>query len=205
MKEKRIRIGNDIKIEWSVFFKSTDGKRYPYLFKDKSVLDLYLVRANDMIKITDFTVDGNKIKFTFYGKDQKSCGKYFLSLSENNGMPQMVSTDSCPAFYLSPNSCGIGGGGENADVQIETSELESSIIGGIQGLSAYDVAVINGFVGTEEEWLLSLKGEKGDTMTWSGSTPQEKMEIINDLQDGIGKDMVFSEKISDEEYEDYFK
>lgn len=34
---------------------------------------------------------------------------------------------------------------------------------GIQGLSAYQIAVQNGFDGTEEEWLASLKGEKGDT------------------------------------------
>lgn len=31
-----------------------------------------------------------------------------------------------------------------------------------RGYSAYEVAVINGFSGTEEEWLESLKGEKGD-------------------------------------------
>ena len=33
---------------------------------------------------------------------------------------------------------------------------------GPQGLSAYDVARENGFGGTVEEWLLSLKGETGD-------------------------------------------
>ena len=33
---------------------------------------------------------------------------------------------------------------------------------GIQGLSAYQVAVQEGFVGTEEEWLQSLKGDNGD-------------------------------------------
>ena len=33
----------------------------------------------------------------------------------------------------------------------------------ISGLSAYEVGVNNGFIGTEEEWLASLKGEKGDT------------------------------------------
>ena len=32
----------------------------------------------------------------------------------------------------------------------------------IRGKSAYEVAVANGFEGTEEEWLASLKGEKGD-------------------------------------------
>ena len=34
---------------------------------------------------------------------------------------------------------------------------------GIQGLSAYQVAVQHGFEGTEAEWLISLKGEKGET------------------------------------------
>ena len=33
---------------------------------------------------------------------------------------------------------------------------------GKEGLSAYEVAVNNGFIGTLDEWLLSLKGEKGD-------------------------------------------
>jgi hypothetical protein len=33
---------------------------------------------------------------------------------------------------------------------------------GANGLSAYEVAVLNGFVGTQEEWLLSLAGEDGD-------------------------------------------
>lgn len=36
-------------------------------------------------------------------------------------------------------------------------------IQGISGISAYQVALNNGFVGTESEWLLSIKGEKGDT------------------------------------------
>ena len=34
--------------------------------------------------------------------------------------------------------------------------------GGTAGKSAYETAVDNGFTGTEEEWLASLKGEKGD-------------------------------------------
>ena len=32
----------------------------------------------------------------------------------------------------------------------------------IRGKSAYEIAVMNGFDGTVEEWLASLKGEKGD-------------------------------------------
>lgn len=33
---------------------------------------------------------------------------------------------------------------------------------GLDGKSAYELAVINGFSGTEPEWLISLKGAKGD-------------------------------------------
>ena len=40
-------------------------------------------------------------------------------------------------------------------------ELEKTAKGE-DGSSAYDVAVSNGFTGTEEEWLESLRGESGD-------------------------------------------
>lgn len=38
----------------------------------------------------------------------------------------------------------------------------TSCIAASNGKSAYDIAVENGFVGSEKEWLESLKGEKGD-------------------------------------------
>lgn len=41
--------------------------------------------------------------------------------------------------------------------------LKGSLSGNmIRGYSAYDIAVINGFEGTEEEWLESLNGEPGE-------------------------------------------
>jgi|GEM_PF-4161516 len=40
--------------------------------------------------------------------------------------------------------------------QIEKLETE-----GVEGKSAYQVAVDEGFVGTEEEWLASLQGPEG--------------------------------------------
>lgn len=36
-------------------------------------------------------------------------------------------------------------------------------VDGKDGASAYEIAVAHGFEGTEEEWLASLKGDKGDT------------------------------------------
>lgn len=45
---------------------------------------------------------------------------------------------------------------------VGTEEQWLASLQGEDGISAYQVAVNNGFVGTEAEWLLSIKGEKGD-------------------------------------------
>ena len=49
-----------------------------------------------------------------------------------------------------------------------------------RGASAYEIAVANGYVGTEEQWLESLKGEKGDKgdpFTWDDLTAEQKREL----------------------------
>ena len=49
---------------------------------------------------------------------------------------------------------------------------------GARGYSAYEVAVLNGYTGTEEEWLASLKGEQGEPGTPFGDlTPAQKEEL----------------------------
>lgn len=54
----------------------------------------------------------------------------------------------------------------------------------LRGYSAYEVAVNNGFEGTEEEWLASLKGPKGDT----GDSSALKVTITRSLDGGYGAD-----------------
>ncbi len=63
------------------------------------------------------------------------------------------------AYIVTDDSSGGGGGGAN-------------------GKSAYEIAVENGFVGTEAEWLASLKGEKGD--------PASSLEIYSTEETRIG-------------------
>lgn len=43
----------------------------------------------------------------------------------------------------------------------------------IQGKSAYEIALLHGFEGTEAEWLQSLKGEKGDLYILSSADKEE--------------------------------
>ncbi len=51
------------------------------------------------------------------------------------------------------------------------TKVKNSLVGNIHllktipGYSAYEIAVKNGFEGTEKEWLASLKGDKGDPGT----------------------------------------
>ena len=44
----------------------------------------------------------------------------------------------------------------------DNGELGGGGGSGTAGKSAYEIAVDNGFVGTETEWLESLKGEQGE-------------------------------------------
>lgn len=57
----------------------------------------------------------------------------------------------------------------NANIEVTVSkavrdiEVNFTTGSGPAGLSAYQTAVLNGYVGTEGEWLASLKGDSGDT------------------------------------------
>ena len=56
--------------------------------------------------------------------------------------------------------------------------------GGADGLSAYEIAVKNGFEGTEEEWLESLKGEtpvKGEDYF----TDEDIQEIVSEVLEAL--------------------
>ena len=57
----------------------------------------------------------------------------------------------------------IGAVGEQTVLEINEPRVEilSVYVQGPAGASAYQLAVANGFVGTEQQWLLSLKGKNG--------------------------------------------
>lgn len=62
-----------------------------------------------------------------------------------------------------PGDASISSGGiTKSEISTMIDEaLNDAILNGVPGESAYEVAVSNGFKGTEEEWLASLKGETG--------------------------------------------
>ncbi len=67
----------------------------------------------------------------------------------------------------------------------------TGVLVGQDGKSAYEIAVDEGFTGTAEEWLLSLKGdkgdpgEKGDTYTLTDTDKNEiAQEVLALIPDG---------------------
>ena len=58
-------------------------------------------------------------------------------------------------------------------------------INGANGLSAYQIAVSNGFIGTEQQWIVSLKGATGATgdSGANGWTPSIRTEVRLDPRD----------------------
>ena len=119
---KDIRQGNDIRISWSIFKKggqifSLEGKN----------ISLYLKSVFGRKELNDFVVTGNIIQWTFYGKDQKSTGKYSLELVVNEGEKGMITTDKCDFVNLVSCSCKLQGGEDAPNVETESIELTSTL------------------------------------------------------------------------------
>ena len=153
---KSIRIGNDINVKWTL---TRNGEAVPL---SAYKLELYMECGYAKMPVTEYTVEGSTITFTFWGKDQNRTGVYGLKLTGNAGDEGMFTFDACEVFRLVSTSCQAGGADTCATISVESVEVSSDLEVPANGLSAYQIALQNGFQGTEGEWLASLKGEKGD-------------------------------------------
>lgn len=157
---QKIRQGNDIDIRWSLL----DGDEQPYDLTGKDIA-VELNVGTKKVRIKEFDVLGNTLHFIYYGKDQKYLGSYALKYIENGDKPEMITFDTKDAFALVEHSwLAIDEGETPETIQLEvvtvSSELDMKT--GPRGYSAYEIAVQEGFVGTEEEWLESLRGPEGE-------------------------------------------
>lgn len=144
---KKIRIGNDIVIKWRI---TINGEEVNLEGLD---LSLYISTTYQPRKAIAFAVAGNEITATYKGAEQKVTGVYRLTLYRNEGENAQSILDACDAFELVSCSCltvdaAFGG----AEVELPVADLGV----GIPGLSAYEIACIEGFKGTQAEWLASL-------------------------------------------------
>lgn len=142
---KKIRIEKDITVRWSNIL--TNGEPVSLEGRD---LKLYLVNPLGSSKeVWDFNVTDNNIQFLFRASEQKILGIYRLKLYENYGRRGQTVLDQCEGFCLVATTCQEGGT-ETEGLDTETAELSGgNLDAGLRGLSAYEIAVNNGFVGTE--------------------------------------------------------
>ena len=180
----KIRIGNDIDITWTL--KNSAGE--PYILDGRDIR-IELNVGNKKVKIPEIQTYDNVVRFVYYGKDQKLIGNYIIKYIENDGLPDMVTFDEKDAFELVDHSWQAVDEGEGEGIQTEYITIASEINAkqgpkgdkgdkGDQGDSAYQIAVEHGYVGTEEEWLASLKGDKGDTGPQGPQGPQGEPGVV---------------------------
>lgn len=152
MTMQRIRIGNDIAIEWTI---TRLGAEEGLEGKD---LSLSIRTPRGRIPVEEYLVEGSTLRFSFPGKDQALAGCYGLLLQINAGKESMTTVEACKAFMLVEDSCGCGA--EEGEGIVVTCNSDVTVPA--NGLSAYETAVLHGFEGTEEEWLASLKAPAED-------------------------------------------
>lgn len=124
---EKIRKGNDIRISWSLY----DEAEQPYNLEGRDIA-IELNVLTKRIRIPEFTVSGNTVHFTYYGKDQKYTGSYALKFIENEGRVDMVTFDTKDAFILVEHSwLAIDEGEIPETIQLEvvtvTSELTERV------------------------------------------------------------------------------
>ena len=96
---KKIRLGNDIPIEWAI-----NRNDQPEDFTGKT-LRLTMIGTSGTAEVTDYTVEGNVLRWMFWGKDQHKPSTYHFCLVENGGEEGMFTIDTCNVLGLVSRSC----------------------------------------------------------------------------------------------------
>lgn len=146
---RKVRIGNDINVRWEV---KTDGQAVSL---EGKALKLYVRSAYRKEEITTFTVEGCVVSFVYPASMQRMTGARAVILEDaTEGAPhRTVCADQ--AFTLVAHSCEEN----DDDVEFENFmvSLQSNVLIGKPGLSAYEVWLSEGNTGTLEDWYAFLR------------------------------------------------
>lgn len=145
----KVRFGKDIKIMWKVTINDN-----PVTNKDN--LTLVMTNPRLQMQTLDFIIEDNTIVAYFRGTEHKYLGTYKLTLWYNYNREGQSALDSTEAFTL------VRFTDREDENYPEEIELNGVLSVGVQGESAYQTWLKLGNSGTEEDFIKSLKGEKGD-------------------------------------------
>lgn len=150
---RRIRIGNDIILRIRLTRRGSaenlEGKKIGLMLRN--ILGSVSLPMQQV---------GEELLAEWKGTQQKWTGAYTVTLTEDWGKDNRNTVDESCAFELV--SISSDEGVETGTVNIEL-DMDISVPG--NGLSAYEIAVLYGFEGTEEEWLESLKPDTSNFVT----------------------------------------
>ena len=147
-----IRYGNDINVTWSVFGRN--GAKYSLTGK---IYHLWLVSGPRKKEISSYSLQArNQIVFVIDDTEINRLGTYklVLQLKEPDNDTQDATYELTHVFQVVSETYPMRA---NTVINGQTDILVSSIlknvyISDLEGASAYEIAVNNGFVGTEAEW-----------------------------------------------------
>lgn len=173
----KIRIGNDIHIEWLIF-----RDNQPEVFEGKDVeVRLIHTRTRDVMPL-DWVISEGVVSATFYGKDQINTGDYKLMLVENNGAPNMATIDECKAFTLVQCSCQEKKEEPSTSLQLHKVQLASSF-----ALSGGGNINVEGYPNVDElEEVKELSGDENIIIT---DTEGNKKTTVGKLKEYVVKDV----------------
>lgn len=110
----RLRVGNDINIQWRIL---RDGTPEDFAGKE---LRLLMRGTSQTIEVTGYTIEGNVLKWTYLGKDQKDPSTFTFTLIENEGKKDMFTIDKCDVLRLVSCSCQADDDDGPFDVFVDT-------------------------------------------------------------------------------------
>lgn len=168
---RKVRIGNDINVRWEV---KTGGQAVSL---EGKTLKLYVRSAYRKEEITTFTVEGCVVSFTYPASMQRMTGARAVILEDaTEGAPRRtVCADQ--AFTLVAHSC------EENDDDVEFEDfmvsLQSNVLIGKPGLSAYEVWLSEGNTGTLEDWYAFLRKPATDIASDVAAAEAERKAAEN--------------------------
>ena len=183
---KKIRIGKDIQIIWTIKVKGEEET------PDLNSLNLSVEMCDHIgnkVSLPFSITEENKLQINLSGKDKRRLGVYWLTCWSNKGAAGQTAVDEVTAFEL-VKSTNLEGGEDSDTLSTATLELESEVVYGVPGHDAYSPYIgengnwyaYNDETNKYEDTGVQAKGDKGDP----GFTEAEKQAIIDEVQ-GVEK------------------
>lgn len=148
------RIGNNLPVEWRILRNGN-----PVDLSRTTSLRILVKGDYGIREVSEYLVSKNTVRWIFYGSEQRLPGTFSFLLIANSDTDVMFTVEATNVLKLVPATSTEYSAEENCDI---TAESELTVPA--NGFSAYELALLHGYQGSEEEWLESLKG---GSISWS--------------------------------------